>query len=197
MNENIEIFAKKKKKKKVRFKRPGASAGIITTATYLLNKIDVSGDQMTESSEANTITTIERTDNAEEESSTAAAVTMDVLKSEKGETDGLMNVGKCHYAQAHLAECRLGTDETNISASVLSAGAHCEYGLNNSAGVNASLVRAEGNIGPITVGTGINFSTNASIGVNGVEATVLGTGFSIGPKIAVKTPFVDLSLNLF
>jgi hypothetical protein len=47
------------------------------------------------------------------------------------------------------------------------------------------------------IGVGLSLDTGASIGVNGVSASFLGTGFSIGPSIGIKTPFFDFSFNLF
>lgn len=121
----------------------------------------------------------------------------DILTAKTGTTEGLLNIGKAHYAVANLAECKFGNEEVGGSASLLSANAHVQYGLTNSAGINASLVRAEGYAGPLTVGTGVNLDCGAAIGVNGIEMTVLGTGFSIGPKLALRTPFADVSLKLF
>lgn len=60
-----------------------------------------------------------------------------------------------------------------------------------------SLVRAEANVGPLKVGTGVNFNCEATVGVNGIGATVLGTGFHIGPTVKMQTPFLDFSFNLF
>ena len=120
-----------------------------------------------------------------------------LMNLKKDTTEGILDVGKSHHIEASLAEAKVGDDDIGAKTSLLSASAHCEYGLNNSAGVNASLVRAEGHLGPIQVGTGLQCDCNASIGVNGVEASFLGTGFSIGPKVGIKTPFIDLSVKLF
>lgn len=109
-----------------------------------------------------------------------------------------MDVGKVAYAGASVAEFKTGCgDLVGFGASALSASAHAEYGLNNSVGANVSLVRAQGNVGPAHVGVGLNFDTNASIGVNGVGASFLGMGFHLGPRLQIKTPFFDFSFNLF
>lgn len=121
---------------------------------------------------------------------------LEVMSTQIGSSEGLLEVGKSHYASANLAEAKAGNDEIGIKTSVLSGSAHVEYGLQNSIGIDASLVRAEANLGPVQVGTGINLGCHASIGVNGIEASLLGTGFSVGPKLAIKTPFVDLNVKL-
>lgn len=111
--------------------------------------------------------------------------------------DNLFGVGKTAFADANFAECHANVGRlVGFGVSALSASAHAEYGLNNSVGVSASVVRANGNVGPVNVGIGLNFDCNANLGVNGVGATFLGTGFNIGPNMSIKTPFIDLSVNL-
>lgn len=106
--------------------------------------------------------------------------------------------GKTYYARSSVAEARAGFgDLASIGASALSAGAHAEYGWNNSVGVDVSVVRLDGNLGPVQAGVGLKLDTHASAGVNGVSASVLGMGFSIGPRLAVQTPFVDFSVTPF
>lgn len=82
-------------------------------------------------------------------------------------------------------------DLANIGASLLSNLGHI------SVGANASLVRLDGNLGPIQAGIGLNVDTHASIGANGISASVLGVGFSIGARWALQTPFFDVSVALF
>lgn len=164
-----------------RAKKPHGRTGIVTTITYLYDKLTSNKIDQEE----------------EEEEETTRTIDGGVMNLHKGTSDGLLNMGKSHHVEASLAEAQMGTENVGVKTSLLSASAHCEYGLNNSAGVNASLIRAEGHLGPIKVGTGVQCDCNAAIGVNGVEACVLGTGFSVGPTIAIKTPFVDLSAKLF
>ncbi|KAL0180635.1 hypothetical protein M9458_023041, partial [Cirrhinus mrigala] len=45
---------------------------------------------------------------------------------------------------------------------------------------------ASAKAGPVGVKVGLGFDTGASIGLGGVEAKVLGTGISIGPKTSVS-----------
>ncbi len=109
-----------------------------------------------------------------------------------------MGVGKKAHANANLAGFKAGAGSiAGIGGSVLSASAYAGYGLDNTAGVDLSLVKIQGNVGPINASVGLNADCNASIGVNGLGATFLGTGFHIGPTMAIKTPFFDFSFKLF
>jgi hypothetical protein len=120
-----------------------------------------------------------------------------VLRAGAGSRDNVRG-GKTYYARAAAAEASAGFgDLVSVGASALSAGAHAEYGWNNSVGANLSVVRAEGNLGPVSAGVGLNFDTHAAVGVNGVSASLLGTGFSVGPRMEVKTPFFDVGVTLF
>ena len=58
------------------------------------------------------------------------------------------------------------------------------------------LARAEAAAGPIKAGVGLSANTGASIGPDGVEASVLGFGASLGPQISVRTPVADASCVL-
>lgn len=106
--------------------------------------------------------------------------------------------GEAYYARCSVAEARAGLgDLASIKASAISASAHAEYGWNNSVGVDASVVRVDGNLGPIQAGVGLNVDTHASIGANGLSVSFLGMGFSIGPRLSIQTPFFDFSVSLF
>jgi len=107
-------------------------------------------------------------------------------------------LGETLYARASVAEASAGFgDLASVGVSALSAGAHAEYGLNNSIGVYASVVRAEATVGPIAAGVGLNFDTHAALGVNGVSASVLGMGFSFGPRMQIQTPIFDIGITLW
>lgn len=163
-------------------RKPSAKTGVISTAAYLaekyINKINEDYDE-TKSQEQHLDASFE------------------VLSHKIDKSDGVFDIGKSVSASANLAELKAGNEDIGFKTSLLSANAHAEYGLNNSIGLNASLVRAEGHFGPVTVGTGLNLDCSASVGVNGLEASLFGTGISIGPKIAIKTPVADLKVNLF
>jgi hypothetical protein len=100
------------------------------------------------------------------------------------------------YAGVSLAEASARYGIFGASASAYSASAHVECGLNNSIGVNASLVRAEAHAGPIQVGTGLSLDTSASLGIDGVQASLLGFGFRLGPRLSIQTPVLDASCNV-
>ena len=115
-----------------------------------------------------------------------------------GVGDGLFKVGKIASAGVSVAAAEIGVGKLcSASASALSASAHAQYGLNNSIGARASLVRAEACLGPVNASVGLNLDLAASIGVNGISVSLLGFGFSIGPKIEFKTPVFDFSFGLF
>uniref|UniRef100_A0A8C1JN01 Uncharacterized protein n=1 Tax=Cyprinus carpio TaxID=7962 RepID=A0A8C1JN01_CYPCA len=50
----------------------------------------------------------------------------------------------------------------------------------------AEIASASAKAGPVGVKVGLGLDTGASIGVDGVEAKFLGTGFTIGPKVSVS-----------
>jgi hypothetical protein len=81
-----------------------------------------------------------------------------------------------------------------------STGAHAEAmsgGNLFEVGADATLVRAEGNIGPVNASAGLSLDTHASVGKNGVSASLLGFGFTAGPRLGIKTPICDLNVKLF
>ena len=77
----------------------------------------------------------------------------------------------------------------------MSANANYEAGpLSIGAGASATIARAEANVGPLGVGVGLSFDTGASVSlVDGAKLDVLGFGFSLGPKLSIKTPIADIS----
>ncbi|RNA28638.1 hypothetical protein BpHYR1_012803 [Brachionus plicatilis] len=174
-----EIRKPKRIKKR---RKPHAKTGLISTAAYLAEKyVNKTNEDFDETK-------------SEQQHLDASC---DFFNHKIDKADGAFDVGKSVSASANLAELKAGNEDIGLKTSVLSANAHAEYGFNNSVGVHASLVRAEGHFGPVTVGTGLNLDCSASVGVNGVEASLFGTGISLGPKIGIKTPFADLKVNLF
>ncbi|KAA0722679.1 hypothetical protein E1301_Tti015496 [Triplophysa tibetana] len=80
-------------------------------------------------------------------------------------------------------------------------------GPNASIGAEASLAKvgamgraevasASAKAGPVTVKAGLGFDTGASIGLGGVEAKFLGTGFSIGAKTGVSVLGSEVSCSV-
>lgn len=77
--------------------------------------------------------------------------------------------------------------EIQLEAKGSSAAARAEVSaLGASAMVRGELASASASIGPVGVKVGLGVDTGASIGVEGIEAKVLGTGFSIGPKTSIS-----------
>ncbi len=60
----------------------------------------------------------------------------------------------------------------------------------------AEIASASAKAGPLGVKVGLGFDTGASIGVDGVEAKFLGTGFSIGPKTSISVLGSELSCSV-
>uniref|UniRef100_A0A8C1S172 Uncharacterized protein n=1 Tax=Cyprinus carpio TaxID=7962 RepID=A0A8C1S172_CYPCA len=97
-----------------------------------------------------------------------------------------------------------GVGQASAEFSVFEAEAK---GPNASAGAGASVVgaaamaRAEiasasAKAGPVGVKVGLGLDTGASIGLDGVEAKFLGTGFSIGPKTSVSVLGSEVSCSV-
>ncbi len=110
-----------------------------------------------------------------------------------------------NYVEGHKDKAGKMIPKTGVYAEAGVGRAHAEYsvfeaeakGPNASAGAEASLVgvgamaRAEiasasAKAGPVGVKVGLGFDTGVSAGLGGVEAKVLGTGFSIGKKNSVS-----------
>ncbi|XDV11300.1 hypothetical protein PO909_000271, partial [Leuciscus waleckii] len=58
-------------------------------------------------------------------------------------------------------------------------------GPNATARADANLIKA-GAVARAEVGMGLGVDTGASVGADGLEVKVLGTGFTIGPKLGVS-----------
>lgn len=64
------------------------------------------------------------------------------------------------------------------------------------AGMSLNLATIEFSLGAVNLSYGIKICTGFSAGVDGVELSFLGSGFSFGPKkIILKTPICDVGLN--
>jgi hypothetical protein len=86
----------------------------------------------------------------------------------------------------------------SVHASLLTASATASYGFDGvSAFANASLASVGVQAGPVNASVGVNLTTGVHLGTLGViEASILGFGFSIGPKIGFSTPFCSISFGL-
>ncbi|KAK7119025.1 hypothetical protein R3I94_021017 [Phoxinus phoxinus] len=91
------------------------------------------------------------------------------------------------YAEAGVGRARAEyrVFEAEAKGPNASAGAEASV-VEVGAMARAELVSASGKAGPFGGKLGLGVDTGASIGVSGVEAKFLGTGFSIGPKTSVS-----------
>ncbi|CAM4731380.1 unnamed protein product [Leuciscus chuanchicus] len=91
------------------------------------------------------------------------------------------------YAEAGVGRARAeySVFEADAKGPNASAGAEASV-VEVGAMARAELASASANAGPVGVKVGLGVDTGASIGVTGVEAKFLGTGFSIGPKTSVS-----------
>ncbi|MED6293976.1 hypothetical protein CHARACLAT_016107 [Characodon lateralis] len=81
----------------------------------------------------------------------------------------------------------------NVStAAVVSAGT-----LNARAFAKAELASASASAGPVKAKVGLAVDTGVEIGLTGVEAKVLGTGFSFGRKMGVSLFGTGFEINLW
>ena len=131
MSENIPKTAKGfTKNTKDRLKnglRPGASVGLISGIAQIVDTVE--------------------NENVEPFADAS------VLNRRAGTCRGMMNVGKTAYANTSFFDAKTGVGGiVGCGVSALSASAHAEYGLNNSVGANATLVRAQANLGPVNAG---------------------------------------------
>lgn len=71
-------------------------------------------------------------------------------KAVRGTRKDKYNRGRTAYARACLMEAEAGLGRfASARASAYTASAHATYGLDNKVGAEASLVKVEGNLGPI------------------------------------------------
>ncbi|XP_055062608.1 uncharacterized protein [Misgurnus anguillicaudatus] len=101
------------------------------------------------------------------------------------------------YAEAGVGRARaeLSVLEAEAKGPNVTAGAEA-----NATGV-AAMARAEvasasAKAGPVGVKVGLGVDTGASVGLNGVEVKVLGTGISFGPKTSVSLLGSEVSCSV-
>ncbi len=115
-----------------------------------------------------------------------------------GTYNSARSMRKGAYAKAGLFSANAGVSFVDVSVSVMTITANAEVGLVSgvSAGVNLKFACVDVNVGPVHLSLGIKASMGASIGPDGIEVEILGTGFSFSlKKIEIKTFFIDLSIN--
>lgn len=91
------------------------------------------------------------------------------------------------YAEAGVgrAGAKFSVFEAEAKGPNASAGAEASV-LGVSAMARAELGSASAGVGPFTAKLGLGVDTGGSVGVDGLELKVLGTGFSIGPKASIS-----------
>ncbi|XP_026077889.1 uncharacterized protein LOC113055715 [Carassius auratus] len=88
-------------------------------------------------------------------------------------------------AQAGRARAEYSIFEAETKGPSASAGAGVSP-VKVEAMARAEVASASASVGPVGVKVGLGFDTGASVGEDGVEAKILGTGFSIGQKNSIS-----------
>uniref|UniRef100_A0A3B3WIX2 Uncharacterized protein n=1 Tax=Poecilia mexicana TaxID=48701 RepID=A0A3B3WIX2_9TELE len=104
------------------------------------------------------------------------------------------------YAEAGVGEARAewSVFEAEAKGPNASAGAGVSAGtLNARAFAKAELAGASASAGPLKAKVGLAVDTGVDIGLTGVEAKVLGTGFSFGRKMGVSVLGTGIEFNLW
>ncbi len=99
------------------------------------------------------------------------------------------------FAKANVAEASAGNEIIGIGVKALEAGAEYQYGIHNSAGVNLTVAKVEGALGPVAVSAGLSADTSVYAGIDGVGFSLLGFGIHVGPKMGISTPFASASVS--
>ncbi|KAI5073987.1 hypothetical protein GOP47_0012000 [Adiantum capillus-veneris] len=118
-----------------------------------------------------------------------------VLECSVGTYTGKASVGV--HAKATTAEASAWAGPAYVAARgpTVSAGAHAGLG-GLSAKASAEVCRAEANVLGAGVAVGLQADTGASIGLDGISASVLGFGVAIGPKTSIKVPVAEVSCSI-
>lgn len=94
-------------------------------------------------------------------------------------------------------------EDVTVNYSVLSGSANAGYNFEEfkdfdvHAQLEADILKVRAKNGPLAVGAGLDFDTGFSANKEGLSLNILGFGFSLGPKIQVNCPFLELSFDLF
>uniref|UniRef100_A0A8C0YAX2 Uncharacterized protein n=2 Tax=Cyprinus carpio TaxID=7962 RepID=A0A8C0YAX2_CYPCA len=91
------------------------------------------------------------------------------------------------YAKAGVGRARAEYSVFEAEAKGPNASAGAEVsGTGAGAMARAEIASASAKAGPVGLKVGLGFDTGASVGLDGVEAKFLGTGFTIGKKTSVS-----------
>ncbi|XP_052425442.1 uncharacterized protein LOC127968339 [Carassius gibelio] len=111
--------------------------------------------------------------------------------------------GKRLPKAGYLAEAGVGRARAEYSIFEAEAkGPSASFGIEAKEGKLGAMARAEiasasAKAGPVGVKVGLGFDTGASIGLGGVEAKILGFGFSFGSKMGVSLLGSEVSFSFF
>nr|XP_055039045.1 uncharacterized protein LOC129426640 [Misgurnus anguillicaudatus] len=101
------------------------------------------------------------------------------------------------YAEAGVGRARAQVSVVEAEANGPNASAGAEASVVGvGAMARAEIASASAKAGPVGVKVGLGVDTGASIGLGGVEAKVLGTGISIGPKTSVAVLGSEVSCSV-
>ncbi|CAG5927857.1 unnamed protein product [Menidia menidia] len=106
--------------------------------------------------------------------------------------------GICAEAGVGRAKAEWSICEAEAKGPNAAAGLGASAGtLSASAFARAEVASASASAGPVTAKVGLSVDTGAEIGLTGVEAKVLGTGFSFGRKMGVSLFGNEFSFKLW
>ncbi|KAK2886130.1 hypothetical protein Q8A67_016967 [Cirrhinus molitorella] len=106
-------------------------------------------------------------------------------RAEKYVEDDIHKTGVYAEAGVGRAHAEYSVFEAEAKGPNASAGAEIS-GVGAGAMARAEIASASAKAGPVGVKVGLGFDTGLSAGLDGVEAKVLGTGFSVGKKTSVS-----------
>ena len=97
---------------------------------------------------------------------------------------------------AHARTCEARAAYSVLEASArgpgVAAAAEASFLGGVSAYANAEVCKAEVSVAGAQLGVGLQFNTGASLGPDGVSASVGGFGVAVGPRLKVSTPIATL-----
>ncbi|XP_041081480.1 uncharacterized protein LOC121298420 [Polyodon spathula] len=101
------------------------------------------------------------------------------------------------FAEAGVGRARAEFSVFEAEAKGPNAAAGAEISVvGASAMARAEVASASASAGPLGVKVGLAVDTGASVGVDGIEAKFLGTGFSVGPKTSVSVIGSEVSCSV-
>ncbi|KAJ8412253.1 hypothetical protein AAFF_G00145200 [Aldrovandia affinis] len=101
-------------------------------------------------------------------------------------------------AQIGLGNTKQLVGDVEVERKLANAKIGHEFSLKKvSAMADAELMSVSGKVGPVDAKVGLSVKTGAAIGTDGLEAKVLGTGFTLGKRISVSFLGSEIGFSLF